>query len=235
VAMNVVYANIGGRINCESRAGTVSHYVPDCHGSTIALMDQSGVVTDTYDYWSYGEERVHTGSSVTGFTFLGALGYVKDMLNKLYYVRARHLRPELARWQTIDPLWPTQSPYAYVDCAPMRDTDSTGLWCSFSSKPLYGSPKCLTKCRGSGALIDEYISLDCRVTVYVPIGCWLLFTKVYNLHFGWDLCVCLDQIKGLTCAALAWSLCHWIPDPNGQTLCSNHIKAICRSSNALPG
>jgi len=127
MAMSVVYANIGGEILCENRGGTVSYYATDCQGSTMALVDETGAVTDRYDYWSYGEERVHTGSSLTRFTFLGIFGYVRDLLNKLYYVRARYLRPELARWQTVDPLWPASAAYTYASSSPTSRTDLSGL------------------------------------------------------------------------------------------------------------
>lgn len=126
MAMSVVYANIGGRISCEVRAGAVSHFAPDCQGSTIAQMNQSGVVTDTYDYWSYGEERIHSGASITDLTFLGVLGYFKDILNKVYYVRARFYRPDLARWQTVDPLWPEERAYEYSGDAPTAFSDPSG-------------------------------------------------------------------------------------------------------------
>jgi len=141
MAMSVVYANVGGRIACECREGVVSHYVPDCQGSTIAQMDEAGTVTDTYDYWSYGEERFHGGPSVTRMTFLGMWGYVKDVLNKLYYVRARHLRPNLARWQTLDPLWPDMPAYGYVYSEPTVLADALGLGPGQGLGPGFGIGK----------------------------------------------------------------------------------------------
>jgi RHS repeat-associated protein len=127
MAMSVVYSNFGGEIVHENRGGVERFYVPDTLGSTQALVDASGAVTDTFEYWSYGEERSHTGSSATPFTWLGVLGYFKDVLNKLYYVRARYMRPELARWQTVDPLWPRRSAYSYAFGQPSSQIDPSGM------------------------------------------------------------------------------------------------------------
>jgi hypothetical protein len=55
------------------------------------------------------------------------LGYVKDILDKLFYVRARLLRVDVARWMTIDRLWPEESAYAYVDDRPSVRRDASGL------------------------------------------------------------------------------------------------------------
>src|SRR4051812_17325424 len=117
MAMSVVYTNFLGLV-AENRGGVQRIYVPDTLGSTQEMTDASGNTTDTFEYWSYGEERSHTGSSITPFTWLGILGYFKDVLNQLYYVRARFMRAALGRWQTVDPLWPLQLPYSYADSRP---------------------------------------------------------------------------------------------------------------------
>src|ERR1019366_8534591 len=95
-------------------------------GSTAMLMDSTGTVTDTYDYWPFGEIRNHTGSSTTPFTFIGTLGYYLQVLGNFLYIRARFLRQGLARWQTIDPLWAGDLPYAYCRSAPTQFVDPSG-------------------------------------------------------------------------------------------------------------
>ena len=90
------------------------------------LLSPTGTVTDTYTYWPYGEIQNHTGSSTTPFTFVGTLGYYLDLLGSLIYVRARHLRQALARWQTVDPLWPWQWPYLYTADRPTSHVDPAG-------------------------------------------------------------------------------------------------------------
>ena len=79
-----------------------------------------------WTYWSYGEVRTRTGTSITPFTFCGAWGYFKDSAARIY-VRARVLRTELAQWMTVDPLWPTEPSYTYCNNNPLSHTDPTGL------------------------------------------------------------------------------------------------------------
>jgi len=127
MAMSVVYGTAFGGIISENRGGTVSVYVPDTLGSTIGLMNSAGTLTDSWTYWPYGEVRTRTGSNVTPFTFLGIIGYFQDVLSKLSYVRARFLKCDLARWLTVDPLWPSQPAYGYVENNPLLATDGSGL------------------------------------------------------------------------------------------------------------
>lgn len=156
MAMSVTYENVVGQLVYENRGGVESYYVPDTLGSTAALKNSSGIVTDTYDYWSYGEERTHSGPSGTQMTFIGVYGYVKDIPNQLCYVRMRFLRPEIGRWQTVDPLWPRELPYEYVYGRPVLDIDPTGLQghcphggkhnCIFSRPPGYESDPAYWHC-----------------------------------------------------------------------------------------
>ena len=137
MAMSVVYGTAFGGIISENRGGVVSAYIPDQLGNTIGLMNSAGTLTDSWTYWPYGEVRTRTGSNATPFTFLGTLGYFLDTLNKMFYVRARHLRSDLARWLTVDPLWPQEQAFCYVNDTPIAIADPTGLWpwdlCGFST------------------------------------------------------------------------------------------------------
>lgn len=127
MAMTVTYGNLAGQVTYEDRAGTESYYGPDTLGSIAALQNTSGAVTDTYDYWSYGEVRNHTGTSTTALVYVGTLGYYQDVASQLTYVRARYLKPRVATWQTLDPIWPSQKAYAYVYGSPTFVADPSGL------------------------------------------------------------------------------------------------------------
>ena len=124
--MSLVLTNIYGQIVHEVRSAVERFYVPDPLGNTAALVDTTGAVTDSWTYWPYGEVQNHTGSSTTAFTFLGVLGYFTDAVGRLY-VRARYLESILARWLTIDPLWPSQPAYTYVAARPCSVADRFGL------------------------------------------------------------------------------------------------------------
>ncbi len=126
MAMSVTYTNFNGQLVHENRQGTERFYAPDTLGSTAALLDPTGTVTDTFTYWPYGEIWTHTGSSATPFTVVGTLGYYLDVPGVLLYVRARHLRQALARWQTVGLLWPVEGPYEYAFSSPLIYTDPSG-------------------------------------------------------------------------------------------------------------
>jgi RHS repeat-associated protein len=127
MAMSVVYSNFCGRVVSETRGGVESDYVSDPLGSTIGLMNSAGTMTDRWEYWPYGEVVSRSGSNPTPLTWLGVIGYFQDVLSKLFYVRARHLRADLARWLTRDPLWPSEMSYGYADCSPVALSDLSGM------------------------------------------------------------------------------------------------------------
>ena len=123
--MKVRYTVADGEVVSELRNGVRKDYVPDPLGNTVALLDNTLTVTDSWEYWPYGETR--SGSSATPFTFVGTLGYFKDTSSRTY-VRARHYRQNLGRWQTVDPLWPLEPAFAYAFNRPTRIVDPTGRY-----------------------------------------------------------------------------------------------------------
>jgi|GEM_PF-2857855 len=119
------YTVIEGEIVSENRSGVQSDYIPDSLGSTVALVNSSHQITDTYTYWPYGEVRSHVGTSVTAYTYCGTLGYRSDSIG--YYARARELKASQTRWLTVDPIWPKMFAYGYVSSRPMTFIDPSGL------------------------------------------------------------------------------------------------------------
>ena len=140
-AAAVTYTTFGGTIVHEARGGAHRDYMRDPLGSTVGLIDSTQTITDTFEYWPYGEIRTQTGSTGTPFTFVGTLGYFLDLASQFLYVRARYLVAALARWLTVDPLWPRELAYAYVSGGPTGYSDATGtttemgaclaLYCAF--------------------------------------------------------------------------------------------------------
>ncbi len=127
MTVSVTVTNWGDEIVYENRGGIERFFAPDTLGSTALLVDPTGTVTDTFTYWPYGELVSHTGTSSTTFTYVGTLGYYFDSVVNWFYIRARYLRQTLARWQTVDPLWPFTSAYKYVANSPVLFSDSSGL------------------------------------------------------------------------------------------------------------
>lgn len=77
----------------------VYHY--DYRGSTVALTNVQGVVTDNYTYWAYGELLTHIGTSNMPFLYNGRDGVLTEA-NGLYYMRARYYAPEIKRFINAD-------------------------------------------------------------------------------------------------------------------------------------
>ena len=110
-----------------------SYYVYDGHGSVRALADQTGSVTDTYDYDAFGN-TIHsttTLSSPTPNEFLFA-GEQYDSDLHLYYNRARYLNVTTGRFWTMDTFeGDPQSPaslhkYLYASDSPVDSLDPSG-------------------------------------------------------------------------------------------------------------
>lgn len=124
--MVVSYTVIDGEIVGETRDGVYKSYVLDSNGSVIAIVDEAGVVTDTFEYWPYGELRSRTGTTPTPFQYKGGLGYYTDPTGHVY-VRARNLQPRTASWISVDPLWPSEPAYTYCRNNPTTASDPSGM------------------------------------------------------------------------------------------------------------
>ena len=94
-------------------------------------MDNTQKITDTFNYWPYGDIQSRTGTTPTPFQFVGTKGYYKDSasINTKTYVRARHYDVAKARWLTQDPIgfdggdW---NLYRYCANNPMTMVDASG-------------------------------------------------------------------------------------------------------------
>ncbi len=115
-----------------------STYHYDLRGSTVALTDSQGTVTDRYTYGAYGEILIHSGTSDTAFLYNGRDGVLTEA-NGLYYMRARYYAPELKRFINADTKKgainnsKTLNVYAFVLGNPISMVDPSGM----SSEPGY--------------------------------------------------------------------------------------------------
>ncbi|HTI72502.1 MAG TPA: RHS repeat-associated core domain-containing protein [Candidatus Limnocylindria bacterium] len=109
-------------------SGNTTSYHYDKRGSTIALSNGSGVVTDRAEYSAYGLITKRTGTTDTPFLFNGRFGVMTDA-NGLYYMRARYYNPFLRRFVNADPsgLAGGLNQYAYANGNPASLIDPFGL------------------------------------------------------------------------------------------------------------
>jgi RHS repeat-associated protein len=104
----------------------------DCRGSTIAITDTSGNITDTFAYDTYGKLISRTGTSEIIFGYNGRDGVVTDD-NGLIYMRARYYSPNMKRFINAD-IIPgklsnaiTLNRFAYANGNPVSFIDPFGL------------------------------------------------------------------------------------------------------------
>lgn len=116
----------------EEVSGAFKTYHFDSRGSTIAITDASGNITDTFAYDTYGKLLSRTGTSKVIFGYNGRDGVVTDA-NGLIYMRARYYSPEMKRFVNAD-IVPgkisnaiTLNRYAYANGNPVSFVDPLGL------------------------------------------------------------------------------------------------------------
>jgi len=108
----------------------IYHYHCDRTGSTLALTDALGAVTDAYAYTPYGQMLQHNGTSTQPFTFVGLWGVRQE--GALYHMGARYYDPVSAGFISREPIWPQitdprqVNPYQYSLNDPVKNIDPTG-------------------------------------------------------------------------------------------------------------
>ena len=104
----------------------------DSRGSTVAITDASGNVTDTFAYDTYGKQIARTGTSDVIFGYNGRDGVVTDD-NGLVYMRARYYSPAMRRFINADIIAGklsnavTLNRFAYANGNPVSFVDPFGL------------------------------------------------------------------------------------------------------------
>lgn len=103
------------------------HY--DFRGSTVALTDDNGMVTDRIEYSLYATATFRSGTNDTPFLYNGRYGVQTDV-NGLLYMRARYYNPLLCRFLNADPsgFGGGLNFYTYADGNPVSMTDPFGLY-----------------------------------------------------------------------------------------------------------
>src|SRR5579864_1182335 len=122
------YYTVNGRIRGEGTGGAFRRYGRDALGSVVRTFDSTGVSENTYRYNPYGELLAKTGSAGDpDYTWAGAHGYRRASRSFAeVYVRARTYSGVLARWASVDRLWPKQPAYGYVLGNPVGPVDASG-------------------------------------------------------------------------------------------------------------
>ncbi len=108
--------------------GTIHYFHADENGSTLALTDASGNVSDQFAYSPWGELLGRTGTNTTLFTYVGSGGVMWEG-GALYKMGARYYDARLKRWLSSDPagLAGGANFYLYCNGNPLMWVDLLGL------------------------------------------------------------------------------------------------------------
>jgi RHS repeat-associated protein len=115
----------------EASDDNVHHYHYDAIGNTLALTNDTEVVTDQYAYGPYGETANSSGSTLNQFRYVGRFGVMKED-NGLMFMRARFYDSSTKRFMHKDPIKgslinPLEiSLYAYSSNNPIQLIDPAG-------------------------------------------------------------------------------------------------------------
>jgi RHS repeat-associated protein len=109
--------------------GTVHYYHSDELGSTLAITDESGAVTDEFAYSPYGKCTARTGTTQTPFCWIGGYGVYYDAPANLHLTLYRAYSADMRRWLSADPLGIDGGPnvYAMANLNPLAFVDPYGL------------------------------------------------------------------------------------------------------------
>jgi RHS repeat-associated protein len=122
-------------------AGNTKTYHFDYRGSTVAITDGSGNVTDRIEYSAYGSVTYRYGTTDTPFLFNGRYGVQTDA-NGLLCMRARYYNPYICRFINADPsgfdgglnfyAYADGNPVSYIDPFGLCSTGESGGWSWFN-------------------------------------------------------------------------------------------------------
>ena len=113
----------------QNRAGVERYFHADGLGSTRALSDATGSLSDQYGYSAYGESAYESGSTDNAYRYTGE--QLEAGLEQ-YYLRARYYRPGSGRFSRMDeflglsemPI--TLNKYVYANLNPVTTIDPSG-------------------------------------------------------------------------------------------------------------
>lgn len=113
-----------GLISRIDPSGETRYYHGDFRGSTVAMTDESGVVTHSYLYDAFGTVLDEEMEDDNIFQFVGMHGVQKDIPD-LYFMRARYYNSEQGRFISEDPVW-SANLYSYSNNNPTNNFDTDG-------------------------------------------------------------------------------------------------------------
>ncbi|GAB4191253.1 MAG: hypothetical protein Tsb002_19780 [Wenzhouxiangellaceae bacterium] len=169
----------GDDLLSQNRAGAVSYYHYDGLGSTRALSDNSGALTDSYDYEAFGALLNQSGATSNDYLYTGEQ---YDTELSQYYLRAHYYNPTIGRFTQMD-TWMgrnhdpvTLHKYLYANTDPVGYVDPSG---NTTLPSLSSALNIASSLAGYSTTILNVVS---RVESAVS-----LFQAVHGLYAAWGM------------------------------------------------
>ena len=211
----------------QTRGATTSYYHHDALGSTRALTDGAGGVTDTYANDAFGNDAGGSGSTA------GELGFAGERrvpeLGGTYDLRARQYDPATGRFLSIDPLMVAQleqpltlNRYTYANGDPVNTIDPTGEMGPASvaiSMPSYAIPTInvalmlarlayLAKVVAAAAVTSCAVMAALSSVTAIGSGTLCDVTKYNVFYSGWDTPLTSAHIASAILGRPSWANLH---------------------------
>jgi RHS repeat-associated protein len=116
---------------------SISHFLADALGSSVALTDTTGTIQGTYRYQPFGTTASSGSVTNNGFQFTGR----ENDGTGLYYYRARYYAPGRQRFLSEDPIdfgAGDANLYVYSGNDPINKTDPSGLYAGWDDVAFAG-------------------------------------------------------------------------------------------------
>ncbi|CAG0981385.1 partial tRNA nuclease WapA, partial [Anaerolineae bacterium] len=170
------YTLANQQLIAQVRGGTANYYLQDGQGSTRALTNATGDITDTYNYLAYGQVYSQTGTTTNSYLYTGQQF---DSATGLYDLRARYYDPGLGRFVSRD-TYPINyrnpielNRYGYVGNNPINHQDPLGLYIA-TDRALTETNVSMSIVRASTMLTHRIIQSRLVLAAIVMLLIWLI-------------------------------------------------------------
>ena len=196
----------------QNRGGVVSYY--DAGSSVHQLFNETGAITDTYDYDAFGNTIAQTGSTVNEFLYRGEQF---DTSLGMYYLRARYYIPKTGRFLSADTengsaifpwtlhkyLYAAGDPIKYIDPKGRDALDDALLEANIEEKAEYSRFLGCVVTIGLSATAVELYKLTPLGTLGAALDCVASAVSIFDEvpEFAQDLAIVSGGLSAAACAA----------------------------------
>lgn len=225
------YHTLGGRIRGESVGGVRTDYLADALGSVTGTADQASSAVNAYRHKPHGHPLSRSGGGADPlFLWTGETGSrYAPAPGAEQFNRARHYATGPAVWGAVDPLWPGQPAYRYVNGNPTTFTDPSGMACAtdctkYQNEPGWydNNPKLEKAIAGAVGSYSKYSQSIVGVLLYCIVaretrGDTSSGLPMHNGRPGGPCQLWPDKYKDQTCKGLKY-----------RTNLADHLKCCAR-------